>query len=77
MFWWGRACPYHGGNVSNGANFGVFYVNVNNTVSNVNWNIEAGLYFYQIFLNPTFAPFRLEKINSMQVSVSKRYAQHG
>lgn len=33
------AMAYVGGNSNNGANYGPFYVNLNNTPSNANWNI--------------------------------------
>lgn len=33
--------PYRGGNSNNGAHCGAFYVNLNNTASNANWNIGA------------------------------------
>ncbi len=33
--------PYRGGNSNNSAHCGAFYVNLNNTASNANWNIGA------------------------------------
>jgi len=36
-------CPYVGGNWSNGANAGLWYVNCNNSASNSNSNIGARL----------------------------------
>lgn len=35
-----------GGNVNNGANYGVLYFNANNAVSNSNWNYGGGLLLY-------------------------------
>ncbi len=32
-------CPIRGGNWNNGTNAGLFYLNLNNPRSNVNWNI--------------------------------------
>ena len=32
---------YRGGNSNNSSQVGTFYLNLNNTVSNSNWNIEA------------------------------------
>ena len=38
-----------GGNSSNGANCGAFYVNANNTASNTNWNNGAALFSYIVY----------------------------
>ena len=35
------AIAYHGGNSNNDANVGTWYLNLNNTASNTNWNIGA------------------------------------
>ena len=32
---------YHGGNADNSSNCGAWYLNLNNTSSNANWNIAA------------------------------------
>ena len=32
---------YHGGNTDNSSNCGAWYLNLNNTASNTNWNIAA------------------------------------
>ncbi len=31
----------HGGNLNNGSNDGPFYLNLNNTLANANWNYAA------------------------------------
>ena len=35
------ANAYHGGNSNNTAHVGTWYLNLNNTASNANWNIGA------------------------------------
>lgn len=35
------ADAYHGGNSNNTAHVGTWYLNLNNTASNANWNIGA------------------------------------
>ena len=40
---------YHGGNSNNDAQCGTFYLNLNNTASNANWNIGTSQ-SYPIFI---------------------------
>ena len=35
--------PFVGGYSNNGANYGLFYFDLNNDAANANWNIEAAL----------------------------------
>ena len=41
-----RASVRLGGNVNNGANYGLLYFNANNTVSNAHWIYGGGLSLY-------------------------------
>ena len=61
-----------GGNCNNRAHYGAFYVNLNNPLSNANWNNGAALPYSLLEqkLNVVGFPLPLEKINSEQASVS-------
>ena len=55
-----------GGNSNNDGKVGTFYLNLNNAVSNANWNNGAALsYLFMVqSLNVRFNPYHLVKINS-------------
>jgi hypothetical protein len=62
-----------GGNCNgNRRNAGAFYVRLNNTASNSNWNIGSAqsYLFTEQQQNAPFIPCLLAKINSMRASVS-------
>ena len=66
-----RSLAIRGGNSNNDAQCGTFYLNLNNTVSNANWNITAALsYLYHIGSNALCLPQPLLKIDSLKASVS-------
>ena len=46
-----------GGNLNNGANAGRFYANLNNALSNANWNYAARIYD-MVFLQCVSPPLR-------------------
>lgn len=51
------------GTANNGLNCGTFYVNLNNTFSNTNWNNDAALTYPKILINAVVYPCVAE-INS-------------
>ena len=56
---------YRGGNSNNDAQCGAFYLNLNNTASNANWNIGASQsYPIHNDMNALRLPLHLEKIDS-------------
>ena len=60
-----------GGNSNNRYHVGTFYSNLNNTVSNANWNNAAAiLIITEQQLNASYSPYPLVKINSSQGTVS-------
>lgn len=61
-----------GGNSNNEAKVGAFYCNLNNAVSNTNWNIDAvqSYLFLEQKLKILLIPRLLAKINSKQARVS-------
>lgn len=69
--------PYRGGNSNNGAHCGAFYVNLNNTASNSNWNIGAAQSYpiTEQRLNAPLYPCPLAEMNSKQASASSRSNQ--
>lgn len=58
-----------GGNLSNGANDGLFYWNLNNGVGNSNWNIGARLILCIFYVRTTPSPLgeNITKIKGMSV----------
>ncbi len=64
--------PYRGGNSNNGAHCGAFYVNLNNTASNANWNIGAAQSYPTTEQRQNAPPYPcpLAKMNSEQAPVS-------
>lgn len=58
---------YRGGNCNNTtANYGTFSLNLNNTTSNANWNIDASILIHKLLDNVLRKPYLSVKMNSLK-----------
>lgn len=69
-----------GGNCNNGANYGSWYLNVNNRTTNWNWNIGTSVhlsYRFYLFYCRIREPYLMVKIVSRKEWLSKTTCPNG